>query len=402
MQFDSDVALLGTGIAPLIAASRLMAEGRRVLLLNPDDDFFQEDSELPLDPLFPLGASSLSPQRLLLSTPQKSREILSPLFPGSLESWPVTERSEGFRDPSAPFLRARSRLLLFSPAVSDLLEAMYVESSDAGLNPRIAEGISATSKFPGISSRSPSEGERAVVLPRICDVDVNRYRNGVLEYLREIQGSDRVLTGVSNIELSPEGVRFYAEGAAHNARLSLGLWVFWTPRLSSWVLSSARALEARVPLPEGIRMWEQWSFFSRENLDPRTIGHFEDMTVWADVEGIPDERVGVRRLSVLRPGALLESPALGALEESRWASVDSFAALSRLFHEFLRWDRFSVSALKTRAIYEWGSRVESDAVFPLGGASPRVWVFPRCDGPLIDVVASARRRTDLFLERGLA
>ena len=51
---DSDVALIGTGIAPLIAAAHLISQGKRVLVLNPDFDFFLEDSELPLDPMLPL------------------------------------------------------------------------------------------------------------------------------------------------------------------------------------------------------------------------------------------------------------------------------------------------------------------------------------------------------------
>ena len=36
MPFDSDVALLGTGVAPLVAANHLLAQGKSVLLLNPD------------------------------------------------------------------------------------------------------------------------------------------------------------------------------------------------------------------------------------------------------------------------------------------------------------------------------------------------------------------------------
>ena len=51
MQIECEVALLGTGLAPLLAAQALSRQGHSVLLLNPDHDFFRENSELPLEPL---------------------------------------------------------------------------------------------------------------------------------------------------------------------------------------------------------------------------------------------------------------------------------------------------------------------------------------------------------------
>jgi predicted oxidoreductase len=38
--FDSDFALIGTGVAPLVAASSLISQGKSVLVLNPDFFFF--------------------------------------------------------------------------------------------------------------------------------------------------------------------------------------------------------------------------------------------------------------------------------------------------------------------------------------------------------------------------
>ena len=40
---DSDVVLLGNGVASLVAANHLVSQGYSVLLLNPDDDFFQPE-----------------------------------------------------------------------------------------------------------------------------------------------------------------------------------------------------------------------------------------------------------------------------------------------------------------------------------------------------------------------
>ena len=81
MSFDSDVAVLGTGIAPLVAANFLLAQGKSVLLLNPDWDFFLEDSELPMDPLIP---NIPNPIRLTRSLPSHTLDTLRPNFPGAI------------------------------------------------------------------------------------------------------------------------------------------------------------------------------------------------------------------------------------------------------------------------------------------------------------------------------
>src|SRR5689334_19548939 len=103
MPYDSDVALLGTGVAPLIAATYLLQQGKTVLLLNPDWDFFLEDSELPLDPLL---HGLPHPQRLLQGSPERALQVLRPYFPGAIESWsPNSSEQPGFHDPTAPHVR---------------------------------------------------------------------------------------------------------------------------------------------------------------------------------------------------------------------------------------------------------------------------------------------------------
>ena len=147
MPVDSDVALIGTGVAPLIAAHHLITQGKTVMLLNPDRDFFLEDSELPLDPLL---QSPLSPQRLLRSTPNEAILSLRPPFPGAIEFWNTQTDTEtgGFRDPAAPHVRQRDRLWISSLDESgiwdwDALENLFVDALDTGFNPKILEGISA-------------------------------------------------------------------------------------------------------------------------------------------------------------------------------------------------------------------------------------------------------------------
>jgi hypothetical protein len=212
------------------------------------------------------------------------------------------------------------------------------------------------------------------------------------EFVRERLGSASVVCGASQIELMPGGVRFHAEGAPRNARLAEGMLVFWTPRLSPWVLSQARKAEVDPQLPAGVRMWEQWSLLSRDVLDPSVIGIYRDMAVWAEVEGPPQSEVGQRMdcLAVLKAGIRvpvdgLTSPAL----DVGWASAESFGAISALCHQFLKWEWFSVRAMRTRAIFEWDYR-NILKLSPAADDEHQVYVVPACDGPLTEVARNAR------------
>jgi hypothetical protein len=395
MAFVSDVALIGTGVAPLVAASHLLAEGKSVLLLNPDWDFFREDSELPFDPFWPPSSEAFSLERLSRSLRKRSLSALRPDFPGAIELWsgeaPGAAR-EGFHDADAPHVRTRTRLWLHANDKDrtfwERLEDLYIETSDAGFNPVILQGASALHSFPGASSKlSHAESLRAFGLPKMSDVDVARYRNGLLEFVRERVGEERVFCAASQIEWMPEGLRFHAGGHACSARIEEGVLVFWTPRLSQWVLSQAKKAEVMPLLPRGLRLWEEWSLLSRESLDPSVLGSFEDMLVWAEVEGAPDvARSPLHRLAVLRAGPLLP---YNNNSGSTLASAESFGSVARLCHDLLKWDKFSVRSLRPRALFEWpASRQEG---FWLANEPVRVRVVSGCDGPLVDVVNSARR-----------
>src|SRR4051794_28280496 len=136
MPSDCDVALLGTGIAPLVAAKHLLSQGKTVLVLNPDRDFFLEDSELPLDPLLPLPG----PERISESLPDRALAELRPHFPGAVEFWSADsaqgQAQAGFHDPTAPHVRSRSRLFVGTTGIRgrrpsrEELEELYVKCSD--------------------------------------------------------------------------------------------------------------------------------------------------------------------------------------------------------------------------------------------------------------------------------
>jgi hypothetical protein len=399
MPFDSDVALIGTGVAPLLAASRLIAQGKTVLLLNPDFDFFLEDSELSLDPLL---TSKPSSARLARSWPEHALGELRPDFPGAVEFWTGSGTGpSGFHDLEAPHVRQRARLWVAENAGGkfwdwEKLEEMYVETSDGGFNPVLVDGLQAARRFPGYS-KGVREC-RGLLIPKFCDVDVSRFRNGLLEFIGERLGPERLISSASQVELIPEGVRFHSGGMPHTARIREGILCFWTPRLTQWLLAQAKKAEVTPPMPRGIRLWEEWSLISREPLELGVVGMLDDMTIWAEVEGDPDSTKRVHRLAVLRCGPVVGLDEMHAPERGpRWASANSFKSLTRLCQEFLGWDHFSVRSMKPRAIFEWEGIPRSWYLNEGSRENPFVQAIPGSDGPLVEVARMARSACERFL-----
>ncbi len=87
-------------------------------------------------------------------------------------------------------------------------------------------------------------------------------------------------------------------------------------------------------------------------------------------------------------------PSAKVAEES-WASADSFKKLSRLCHEFLKWDKFTVRSMKPRSILEWENEPAS---FILTRGNYETRVFSRCDGALSQVVKSSKQAGLRFIE----
>ena len=454
MRHDSDVILIGTGVAPLVAAAKLMAEGRSVLVLNPDSDFFQEDSEFPLDRLQSLTSDQVPGlERFKRSTLDETLGLLRPDFPGPIEKWISDQDGAAvggsqYHDPFAPHVRARQRLWVArkdDEIALARMDQMASQATLAGLHPRRLDGILSVARFPGHalssyggSPKTPSSGFVpedwcGLLLPRVTDIDVNRYRNGLLGFVRERLGDNRIFSRVSDIDFLPErAIRFHAGGQARTARYHSGLIVFWTPLLSRWIAAQSRKRLWNIPAPVGIRLWEQWSILSREAVDPTIVGCLGDMIAWADVEGVPNvlkedgtsER-GVRtvrreairmdedrgasnavrtRLTVLRPALLSEVGPDGGYRSASlvgartgWISSDSFQQLERLCREFLGWSRFSVRGLRTRATLEWKGRPPVVRVPDLPGC----WIASGVDGPLPKVVETARKCSQRILDEEL-
>ena len=375
MSFDSDIAVLGTGIAPLIAATYLLSQGKSVLLLNPDRDFFLEDSELPLDPFLP---GMPSPSRIARSLPEQTLKTLRPDFPGAIEFWQPGVHNTGYHDFAAPHVRSRGRLWI---STAEALERLYVEASDAGHNPQILDGLLASRR---VSSSPISNDFSGILIPKLCDVDVVRYRNGLLEFVRERLGPDHLISNADQIEWMPGGIRFHSKGTPCTARLRDGMLVFWTPKLTPWIINHAKQAEVIPNLPQGVRLWEQWNLDIGKPLDPNTISIYNGMTLWNDFEGPPHEE---SLLAILRPGPLIPLESFHSPESSlHWASADSLSALSDLCHHFLKWEHLSIRAFKPRAVLEW----TQEEPWLLCQTDPMIQVVPASDGPLVDIARVVR------------
>jgi len=404
MRAKWDYVLLGTGLAPLISAQSLIRQGKSVLILNPDWDFFQEDSELPLDPFWPLEQESVKPERWKNSQAEPLLELLRPEFPGPVEVFSLQGDSVSFSkktDSSAPHVRIRSRLWVVpedNSTRADAIEQLYVVASDAGIHPQILEGPQVCKNFPGYSGVM-NRDVRGVLLPRVCDVDVKRFRVGLLEFLREKKENLEIVCGVSGLELSKEGLRAYLSttesSGLKNIEISGGLMVFWTPRMTTWIRKIWKDFDlSSVDLGEGsIQLWEQWNLVSREPVDPSWVAALGDFLVWADFEGAPGR--GWDQLTLLKAGSRVKIESFESLNlHESWASQETFSSIERFCGQFLNWDKFSIRSLKPRALFHWKypgtHRIEQDTP-----SSVPSWLVCGCDGSIQQVIQNAKNAVEL-------
>lgn len=391
MQIECDFALLGSGIAPLIAAQNLLRQGYSVLILNPDHDFFRENSELPLEPVLPADLTreevkfGLSLQRF-----ERARELLAPEYPGPIEAWPRETRpssSREFRDPSAPYLRMRQWNWVpeWQSGIPDSsFDDHFLHFLESGWKPQTSQGIAAARKFPGYNSKSDTYPSfQSLSVGKLVDVDLDRYRNGVLEFIRSRLSSERILTSVHSLEMVNGGLRFHHEGAAAQVRPLHGIWAFWTPRLGGFVEKTAAQLKQSKLLPTSTtRGWEEWTLRSREPLDSLHVGITPEAVAWARFEGEPTE--ASTELSVLMP-ASAGAPVAGA---------ESFARLSRFVRDFLHWERLTIRDLKTR----WFTGLDGGE-WTLTGADFPVHVISGVEGSLVRVVERVGRFSSAQVQR---
>lgn len=387
-----DFVLVGTGVAPLIAAQRLSAQGASVMILNPDSDFFLENSELSLDLMnFESPTTDIS-KRFNNNLPEQVYRDLIPEFPGAIEMWKGLDSqlgAEEYQVVGAPWIRYRSRLWVV-PAQSsgvDRVESLYLRALDLGWKPQWLEGVSLAKRFPGFSTRKLEERNIdqwvGFLGPRFGDIDVARYRSGLLEFVREKLGRSNILTGARIIDADVRGVKFsLASGSPESVEVQKALLYFWTPHLERFCRLD---LEKRAPRLVGEfdssvvrQLWEEWDLRSRDPVNPEVVAQIEGLRIWADGDGAPPVD-GWSSLKVMRRET---GPQL--------LGTDSYSEISKLAFQILGWDRFTVRRVTPRLLYRWvvtpPIEYDSDGL--------KTMIIRACDGPLHWIAGKVRRAID--------
>ncbi len=392
MKLNVDYLLIGTGVAPLLAAQKLTGRGDTVAVLNPDTDFFLENSELPLDLLsFETTNTDLS-RRFSNNLPEQVYRDLIPEFPGALEiakEEDLRAGAERYRVEGAPWIRSRHRLWVAperGPS-RDRLEVLYLRALDLGWKPQWLEGVSLAKRFPGFSTRNLETRNLdqwvGFVGPRLGDIDVSRYRTGLLEFVRERLGRENVMTSVHLLGSDEKGVRFQrSQGLPSNIQVNRAALYFWTPKLERSLRQNLekdhpRALKGFLESAV-LQQWEEWDLLSRDPVNPFVVAHLESLRIWAHGEGLPPHQ-GWNQIKVLRRE-----------KSGSFVGAPSFDELSRLVFDFMGWDRFTVRRMTPRSFYRWNQTtpIEYDT------SGIRNLIIPACDGPLHWIAAQVRKAID--------
>lgn len=324
---SADMILIGNGIAPLIAARRLLDQGYRPVLVNPDPDFFEEDSELPFELLDPQTDGALLSQERF----DEAAEILQNAYPRALEI-DDGKASQGFKDALAPHVRSRARILVAQNEKLGEIENLYLRALDAGLKPQLFEGIQALGKCPGLGRLDRFDKNwLGVWLPRMIDLDLKRYRNGFLDFVQDKLGAERVIRGASGLKLTKQGVSFQFRGRPFHIATQETM-VFWSARLARF------SEEWFKPNRATVLNLDHWILASPETIDPGTVGIVDDTYFWAEFEG-PSQK-SPQLLSVVKIGSPPEV-----------ASRPSMESVTRFVHDFMMWDHFSVRRYQSIKIH---------------------------------------------------
>ncbi len=444
MKLERDLALIGNGVAPLIAASYLQAQGKSVVLLNPDWDFFLENSELPLDPhllQFPCPS-----RKLLQQSPEQMLKKLRPYVPGVLEYWDTPEPGRrlptrlkaasspptaafsaggsgttsaggGFYDPSAPHVRRRSKIWLTHGQQQGgrgwdqaELEDFYLKALEAHLKPTLLTARAARQNFPGFFQRffqdQAGEGEEgcALVLSKFCDIDLVRFRYRLLEFQREKLTAAGLFCAAQEIQPCREGLQFSHNGATQIAHLKEGSMIFWTPHLSPLLCKLTHTLKPSTPCakkaappapqPLGVRVWEQWLFRVPAPLDPSLVITYPSLALWSHLEGKPELSGSAQTLAVLRAGQLLQDGQRFCVPPEAMEDLSALFRLSR--GQKAVSESLALASLTTHGIFEWPPESEYQAWW-LRAQSPRLQVVPGSDGSLGEIVSVVERACQQML-----
>ena len=298
------------------------------VLLNPLQDYFQENLDLGFDPDWPFSASGHP-----LSTFEEQATLLEEFFPGSLSRSAIAKDSSTFSSKLSPHFLPKNHLFLKGKdsGVWSEVEAAFVRNYDR-LKPQQLTKSQGIRLFPGISRKlftelDTAEISGAILFPKTGVLDLGPYRNGIYEFLRE-NHSHQIHTLSGPIQFQNDCVIYNTVDGPETVVVRKNVVIFWSPAISSWFDKMTNQLElSRSPLPERQTL-EEYRIVSKELIDSNTIGTHDHFSVWED-------------RSLLR--------VFRKARESAVFSEESFLDLKNWISGFLMWDYFKIRAMNTRS-----------------------------------------------------
>ncbi len=402
---ETEFVVLGTGLAPLVVARKLMEQGRDVLVVNPERDFFLEDSEFPIDPVLAPDSRRIDDAWFARHDPEKVFRRLSSIFPGPLDMVDLEHRDhapgtrgESFQIRGQLWVEPRPSQTLGELATHwNDIENFYVKALGAKRSVREVDGAAVGFRFPGANRERFQSTQRALWVAGACELAVDSFRAAMLDFVRERLGPDRLVFQPSQVAFEGDSFRLRREGRVERWRVREGMLVFWTPRLTHWLeeLEWDRWLKA----PALLRLWEEWVLNSRDPIGPMTIGCFDNCLVWGEPD--PPNALSGGRLHVLRRGetAPFGWGARPARPRVQAASLHAFEDLSVLCHDFLEWQSFTVAALRPRVIFEAG-KSGGPAFAELKAAGVTLTVATDAAGGVAEVCENALTHAERMLGQG--
>lgn len=382
MELSSDVVLVGTGVAPLVTARNLIEQGRTVTLLNPDHDFFLENSEFSIDPLLLKSDEDLKEIDLTFSLEDEAFKILSPEYPGAIEKL-YFQSNEKKPSIDRPVLKRRQRLWLKSTD-RPLLESLYLSMDKFDVHTQLLEDMLAVAKFPGFSDPGRKDETYnhylGVLAQFVCDIDASRFRRGLLEFLREQKNRIEILCGVDQLAFEKDGLRFVQKGESIRVKKKTPVVFYWTPRLSRWVETLHEyASIPKTYYPSAKRAWGEWTIVSRDKIPLDVVGSLDEFLVYSEHEQL---------VRVLARGKKFPWT-WGKVDESEntVGSAESIEAVSELFLKFLKWNRVGVRQYQPRYTFEWSKPGFNMGVTDKG----RFCVVGGVEGFLVRVVEHSKK-----------
>lgn len=343
---EVDYVLVGTGLSTLLSLKLILDQGGTAILLNPEREFFSENSELDFSPVFELEQRSfLSAENFRRLQSEVVFEELSPHFPG----------------PFNPLIKNR-RLVWMGKRGDpewEQLELSSVQGFVEGAKVKERDLTELENVFPGLDGRF-----RGYELGKYSEVDSASYREGLLQFLSQKYSGSLLLAGVGSIRFSGKSIRFFAEGKLQQVRIKKSMIVCWTPRLSPWIAREFQKNSGRSAL------WEDWLIHTRAPVDPTMVVFLEGF--WIRPQG---DRICV---STMR-----RVPAQDTQREL--FNEESFSRLRKLCHYYFNWTSIRLREYRHRSLLK-GADLWASGVMHSSKDEIPVQIFCEADGYIGDVV----------------